>query len=150
MKYLPVAARDVAIQKGRAASLRGSFKVSPFRVLRFTAALAVCFFVSTIGFAQTETEEIEPNDLCLNAQPVDLSGLPFYVNGDLISAVSQEMPGDIDFLRFEAAEGTPLRARLLAVASDSIPEWDPYLGLFDEDCNLVAANDDYLNLNSRI
>jgi hypothetical protein len=150
LKCLPVAARDVAIQKVRAASLRGSFKVNPFRVLRFTAVLAGCFFVSTIGFAQTQTEEIEPNDLCPNAQPIELPGLPLYINGELVSAVSQEMPGDIDFLRFEAAEGTWLRARLLATASDSIPEWDPFLGLFDADCNLVTANDDYLNLNSRI
>ncbi len=150
MKCLPVAARDAAIQRKRAGNLHGSFKVNPFRVLGLTAALTAGFLVSTIGYTQVQTAEIEPNDLCLNAQPVELSVWPLWIDGALIPTVSQELPGDIDFFRFEWTEGTRLRARLIALASDPYPEWDPYLGLFDGDCNLIAANDDYLNLNSRI
>lgn len=119
-----------------------------YRVLRFTAALAVGFSLSTVGFAQTS--EFEPNDPCLDAQYVEYSGLPWDVFGELVSDFSQEPPGDVDFYRFEAAEGTLLRARLMAGETPFGGVWDPYLGLFDGDCNLITANDDYFTLNSRI
>ena len=71
------------------------------------------------------------------------------VTGELTPTAS-EPPGDVDFFVIQASEGMRLRAGLRGDDTQPAPLVDPYLGLFDINCNLLAANDDYLGLNSRL
>jgi hypothetical protein len=85
--------------------------------------------------------EEEPNHPCQTAQNFGAVALPFTVNGSLDS--TPESP-DVDFFKFTGRPGAPVRVDLESLALD------PFLGLFDSACNLIALNDDSFGLNSRL
>jgi hypothetical protein len=60
-----------------------------------------------------------------------------------------EVP-DVDFFSFEATPGAPAMAELKGAPTGAGTLADPFLGLFDSACNLVAFNDDFGSLNSRL
>ena len=95
--------------------------------------------------------EAEPNNPCESAQLVGMpTEWPAVVTGEL-TLTGAEPPGDVDFFLFQATEGMLLRAGLRSDTDQPVPLGDPFLGLFDRDCNLLAWNDDsLLSLNSRL
>ena len=88
-------------------------------------------------------EESEPNDSCLTAQSFDQIDLPFILEGNLDV-------NDVDFYRFTATPGMFIQVDLEGQATEKGTLSDPLLGFFDSDCNLIAYNDDYFSLNSRL
>ncbi len=97
--------------------------------------------------------EEEPNNTCQTAQAVGaLPGLPSIVSGSLDTDYVSDPPVyDVDFYQFDGIPGSRLRSELRGMSSGVGTLGDPYLGLFDSDCNLLAANDDsVLGLDSRI
>ncbi len=100
-----------------------------------------------------QVAEQEPNDACLAAQNVGATGgLPVIVSGSLETDYTADPPVfDIDFYQFDASPGMRMRAELRGATIGVGTLGDPYLGLFDSDCNLLAANDDsVLGLDSQI
>ncbi len=87
--------------------------------------------------------EQEPNDPCTSAQILGEVVLPSSVEGSLEYY-------DVDFFRFSATPDNYLVANLDGVEGDLSALSDPYLGLFDSNCNLLASNDDYNGVNSQI
>lgn len=102
--------------------------------------------VSSVVYSQ-ELSEAEPNNSCVTAQSFGSLTLPSTVFGRLDS--SPELP-DVDFFQFEGIAG---QAIVVDLEGDDTPEGalaDPFLGLFDSDCNLLDINDDANGLNSRL
>lgn len=77
----------------------------------------------------------EPNNPCEFAQEFGGVALPFTVTGEL----TESTPNDVDFFRFSAAPGESLQAALTSTGATGL---DPYLGLFDSSCGLLAIDDD--------
>lgn len=120
------------------------------RVIRIAACLAAGAFLSSPAFAE-QYVETEPNDPCQNPQIIGMPpDWPSSVVGELSPRIDPEQPGDVDFYLFEAGEGMRLRAGLRGAAAPPLTLGDPFLGLFDADCNLIDFNDDYLDLSSRL
>ncbi|MDH3275613.1 MAG: hypothetical protein OEM99_13875 [Gammaproteobacteria bacterium] len=118
-------------------------------LLHATALVATGVLFATPASAQPY-EESEPNNPCVSAQFIGMpSGWPAVITGDLILTGS-EPPSDIDFFMLQGTEGMRLRAGLRGATDQPLPLGDPFLGLFDMDCNLLAWNDDFLGLNSRL
>ena len=122
--------------------------------VKITAGIALAaWMVFDPVAASAQVTEQEPNDACLAAQTVGaIGGFPAFVSGSLDVDYSADPPVyDIDFYRFDASPGMRLRAELRGANSGVGTLGDPYLGLFDSDCNLLTANDDsVLGLDSQI
>ncbi len=112
-----------------------------FRALLVAAVAAF----PVIALAQGADEE--PNNTCQGAQDVGSPGLPFSIAGNLeaIGGVS-----DIDFFRFTGVAGQTIVADHQGASSGQGTLGDPLLGLFDSSCNLLAVNDDFAGLDSRL
>ena len=123
-----------------------------FRYLLHAATLvAISVLFSGPASAQPYAES-EPNNPCTSAQFIGTPpAWPAVITGYL-TPTSAEPPGDVDFFILEATEGMRLRAGLRGDTDQPFPLGDPFLGLFDADCNLIAWNDDFpgLGLNSRL
>jgi len=118
-----------------------------FRTIKLLGVLVLAAGQSSQTLAQTT--EVEPNDTCPAAQDIgsiDVTG-PFTVSGSLDTPPDEP---DVDFFRFEATPGAVVVADLEGEPSGAGTLADPYLGLFDSDCNLLASNDDFSGLNSRL
>jgi hypothetical protein len=88
--------------------------------------------------------EVEPNNPCAVAQNFGDTGLPYDVSGNLDL-------NDVDFFRFNANAGEEIVADLEGSATGQGTLGDPFLGLFDSNCNLLAIDDDNgTSLNSRL
>ena len=93
--------------------------------------------------------DTEPNDSCLAAQ--DIGALA--VDSSLSITGSLDTPPeepDVDFFKLRATPGALLVADLEGQSTGQGSLSDPFLGLFDSDCSLVALNDDTGTLNSRL
>ena len=95
----------------------------------------------------TFTTETEPNNSCPAAQSVGPIGVPFTVFGSL---VEPPVVPDVDFFRFTSVPGTALVVDLEGSATNKGTLVDPYLGLFNSDCDLMDINDDFMSLDSHI
>ena len=108
--------------------------------------------VVMIGFSSqafAQAVEVEPNDPCTEAQdigPIDVTGT-FSVQGSLDTP--PEDP-DVDFFRFSATPGAQVVADHEGQTTGAGTLSDPFLGLFDSGCNLLASNDDTIGLNARL
>ena len=113
------------------------FRLLPGFILGLAGAL------SSVAWAQ----ETEPNHPCENAQDIVVTGLPVSVRGALTPA-----PGvaDVDFYRFDLMPDESVQADLEGAPTGQGTLGDPFLGLFDSACGLVAVNDDSGTLNSRL
>jgi hypothetical protein len=105
--------------------------------------LVLTGFLSSIAGAQ----EIEPNHPCESAQVFGLTELPFSLFGALTPT---DASADVDFFRFALTPGESVQADLEGASTGQGTLGDPFLGLFDSACNLVAVNDDSGSLNSRL
>lgn len=106
-----------------------------------------------LGPAQAVGQEQEPNNTCLAAQVVGaLPVLPTIVSGSLDTDPTPDPPFyDVDFYQFNASPAVRLRAELRGAGSSVGTLGDPFLGVFDSSCNLLAVNDDsVLGLESRL
>ena len=92
-------------------------------------------------------QEIEPNQPCQNAQDFGMTGLPVSVFGALSPTPEAT---DVDFFRFALTPGEAVQVDLEGAPTGQGTLGDPFLGLFDSACNLVAVNDDSGSLNSRL
>jgi len=97
--------------------------------------------------SMTLGQETEPNNSCLDAQDVGTPDLPFAITGSLDSL---EGAPDIDFFRITGVAGDLIRAEHQGASSGNGTLTDPFLGLFDADCNFVDLNDDAVGLDSRL
>lgn len=95
-----------------------------------------------LAFAQGS--EVEPNNTCPTAQNFGAITLPFTVEARL-----ETLP-EIDFFQFTGTPGAGVRVDLAGADTGQGTLSDPLLGLFDSNCNLLAANDDGVGLNSRL
>jgi hypothetical protein len=122
-----------------------------FRYLLHASALvAASVLFSGPTSAQLLVAESEPNNPCESAQLIGMPAeWPAVITGDL-TPTGAEPPGDVDFFVLQATEGMRLRANLRSDTEQPIPLADPFLGLFDANCNLLDWNDDFVNLNSRL
>lgn len=111
------------------------------------AVLCLAGCLSSQAFAQAT--DIEPNNSCPAAQDIGAIDVntPFTVVGSLDTP--PEVP-DVDFFRFSATPGALLVADLSGEPTGQGTLADPFLGLFDSDCNFIALNDDTGTLNSRL
>jgi hypothetical protein len=110
--------------------------------------LIVLFILSLCALSIASAQETEPNNACQEAQVIGSIALPHSVNGSLDTP--PEVP-DVDFFRFAAPPGTEfLVADLEGQATNQGTLPDPFLGLFDSNCNLLAVNDDFQSLNARL
>lgn len=87
--------------------------------------------------ALAQSSEVEPNDTCPTAQDLDSPPLPLIVTGELPADTS-----DIDFFRFIAPPGTMVQIDHMGVSSGGGTLDDPYLGVLDSACNVLALDDD--------
>ncbi len=110
------------------------------QVAMLLSALAILIGVPHLAFAQGG--EVEFNHPCPAAQDFGAVTLPFTVEGSLDTP--PDFP-DVDFFRFTATPGAEVRADLIGLELG-----DPFLGLFDSGCQLLASNDDSGGLNSRL
>ena len=102
--------------------------------------------IPTPTTAATTGTEIEPNNSCQTAQDVGADSYPFVMDGNLDSSQAP----DIDFFRFT---GTPGQTMLIDLEGQSTGKGtlaDPFLGLFDSNCNFITLNDDSGSLNSHL
>jgi hypothetical protein len=113
------------------------FRLLPGIVLVLAGAL------SSVAPAQ----EIEPNQPCESAQDFGMTGVPVSVFGALSPTVEST---DVDFFRFALTPGATVQADLAGAPTGQGTLGDPFLGLFDSACSLVAVNDDSGSLNSRL
>jgi hypothetical protein len=113
---------------------------------RLLATLCVAGWFSSHAFAQAD---MEPNDSCPAAQDVGAfdGSSPLLVTGSLDTPPDEP---DVDFFRFSAIPGASLVADLAGADTGQGTLPDPFLGLFDSDCNPVASNDDTGTFNSRL
>jgi hypothetical protein len=99
--------------------------------------------------ALAQDSDTEPNNSCPAAQ--DLGALdgssPLLLTGSLDTPPEEP---DVDFFKLEATPGSSLVADLEGEETGQGTLPDPFLGLFDSDCNLVASNDDAGTLNARL
>lgn len=103
------------------------------------------FTLIPLGFAQGA--DIEPNNPCPAAQDFGFVDLPFSVSGSLDPI--GDVP-DIDFFRFTGTPGDIVQADHQGASAGAGTLWDPLLGLFDSDCNLIDVNDDSGTSDSRL
>jgi len=108
----------------------------------FKPALVITLMVAPMFSAAQELEQ-EPNDPCLSAQSMGEVTLPTYVDGSLYVL-------DVDFFRFSAEPATYLATKLEGLAGDLPALSNPYLGLFDSDCNLLLADGDADGVNAAL
>jgi len=117
------------------------------RTFLFLCALTGALLVGDLQ-AQTQIDEQEPNHPCADAQVLGEATLPFFVPGSLDS--TYENP-DVDFYRIIGQPGQLVTVTLEGQATGMGTLGDPYLGLFDELCQLQAiSDDDGSTLNSRL
>ena len=119
-------------------------------LLRATALAAASLLFCGPSFAQLVIAEAEPNNPCDSAQFIGVPAEWPAVIAGYLTPTGAEPPGDVDFFVLQATEGMRLRANLRSDIEQPMPLGDPFLGLFDADCNLLAWNDDFVNLNSRL
>lgn len=110
-------------------------------------AILVAIAVGLPSTAFAQGAESEPNNSCLTAQDVGGPELPFSIFGSLDSAGGTP---DIDFFRFSGSPGDTVVASHQGASSGAGTVGDPLLGLFDSACNLLAVNDDFAGLDSRL
>ncbi len=123
-----------------------AMKHSDHRCERFTIVLG--FILSFAAPVWAQGIDIEPNNACTNAQDLGEITFPsFVLNGSLDTP--PEIP-DVDFFRFTAQPGAPIRVDHEGQATNSGTLPDPFLGLFDSACRLLDVNDDTQSLNSRL
>lgn len=91
--------------------------------------------------------EIEPNNTCQTAQDLGAIALPLNFQGGLLNPPDQP---EVDFFRILAPASTLLQIQLRGSWSGGGTLPDPYLGVFDSSCNLIAVNDDWNGLDSRL
>ena len=117
-----------------------------------TGVMMLAMLCLASGFssqALAQTTETEPNNTCPTAQDIGAINVntPFIISGSLDTP--PDVP-DVDFFRFEATPGTLLVADHEGAPSGKGTLPDPFLGLFDSQCNLLQVNDDTGSLNSRL
>lgn len=111
------------------------------RSLRRAGRFIPIFFVSVLPFGVSlgQTPEYEPNDSCPGAQSLGLQTLPLEISGELSNPIS--IP-DIDFISFIGPPNTWVQIDLQGVASGVGTLGDPFLGVLDGSCNVLASDDD--------
>jgi hypothetical protein len=102
--------------------------------------LGLCIFSSLLGFVPLGFgQEIEPNNTCPTAQDVGAVAFPLTRDGSLDSTPETL---DVDFFRFTGTPGSAVKVDLEGQDTGQGTLGDPFLGLFDSNCNLLALDDD--------
>ncbi len=110
---------------------------------RFIFVLTL-FLLSSFSLALAQGVDAEPNNACTEAQDMGPITLPFIVDGSLDTP--PEIP-DVDFFEFIGQPGTLVRVDYEGQDRNKGTLPDPFLGLFDSNCNLLEVNDDTGTLN---
>jgi hypothetical protein len=128
---------------------REDFRMQRFVQISTRLLAALCLAGNLSSQALAQAADTEPNNSCPAAQDIGAidGNTPFTVSGSLDTP--PDVP-DVDFFRFSGVPGALLVADLEGEQTGQGTLPDPFLGLFDSDCNLVASNDDAGTLNSRL
>jgi len=118
-----------------------------FNLQGFLRTLLSTAFLIAPAVAFAQGVDVEPNNPCVMAQDVGIPELPFTIPGSLDP--NDGVP-DVDFFRFADAPGRLVQADLLGATTGAGTLGDPFLGLFDDACNLIAFSDDANGLDSRL
>lgn len=114
-----------------------------------TLLIVVVLLSFPTAAAYAQGSDVEPNDSCGSAQDLGVIILPLSFDGALDGFPYPS--GDIDFIQLAVSPNMTVRIDLEGSSSGMGTLSDPFLGLFDSQCNLVAWNDDGgLGLNSRL
>lgn len=142
---------DGALSPARAAARTDAFMEKLRHLTTSSLALATLLLGGIIAApspALAQLTEVEPNDQCTIAQDLGAATLPFSLLGSLDS--TPDVP-DIDFFRFTGAPGDRVRVDLQGASSGKGTLGDPFLGVFDSGCNLIAVVDDGgIGVDSRV
>ncbi|NHN35742.1 hypothetical protein G8764_00360 [Pseudomaricurvus alcaniphilus] len=117
----------------------------------FSSLLRILLMLVTMVYGATAAalaiDEAEPNNPCFAAQQIGAFDFPTTVTGSLDSIPEQP---DVDFFQFQGVAGQAVVVDLEGVATGAGSLSDPFLGLFNSECALLAINDDGgSGLNSR-
>jgi hypothetical protein len=96
---------------------------------------------------QAQTTEVEPNQTCAAPQNLGAVSSTFSFQGSLDTPPTTP---DIDFYSFSATPGSMVTIELHGVSTDGGTLADPYLGVYNESCQLLAYNDDYYGTSSHL
>jgi hypothetical protein len=105
------------------------------RILLIVGSVISYGFISTVA---AEGIDIEPNNACKAAQDMGEITLPFVIDGRLENTLETN---DIDFFKFTGQPGSLVKVDYKSIVGVNT-DFDPYLGLFNVQCNLLDFNDD--------
>jgi hypothetical protein len=123
-----------------------------FCIIRSAQGFSVASSLDDLHMAQNSVTaastgtELEPNNSCQTAQDVGAVSLPYVLDGNLDSSAGP----DIDFYRLSGTAGALLAIDHEGQSTGKGTLSDPYLGVFDSNCNLIAVNDDSGSTNSHV
>ncbi len=106
--------------------------MSHVRLFRFVSASLIALGL-TLAPARAQSLEVEPNSSCASAQSLGLS-YPLTVQGSLAAA-------DVDYYRITGTPGDLVTIDQLGGASSNGTLQDPFLGVFNSGCALLAYAD---------
>lgn len=109
--------------------------------------VALGLLAGTNSVALAQAFDTEPNNTCFDSQDVGAVSPPLVVEGSLDTPPDSP---DVDFYRFTAAPDLALVADLEGQSTGRGTIVDPYMGLFDSNCNVININDDFNSLNSHL
>ncbi|MEE9425691.1 MAG: carboxypeptidase-like regulatory domain-containing protein [Methylococcales bacterium] len=106
--------------------------------------LTLSFVFISLSTAFGQEMDVESNNTCPAAQEIGTVTLPFTLDGILD-------PADVDFFRLALTPDSRVRIDLEGETTGNGTLADPFVGVFDSACNLIALDDDGSgSLNSRL
>lgn len=118
-----------------------------FKFIGSFPTLLLSVFVTLPATVLAQGVDVEPNNPCVMAEDVGAPDLPITIMASLDSI---DGALDVDFFTFAGEPGQLVQADLRGATSGVGTLNDPYLGLFDASCNLIAVNDDTFALDSQL
>ena len=118
-----------------------------FSEIRTKIILVFGLMLFSLPMAFAQGIDTEPNNACMAAQDLGTLSLPFIIDGSLDTPPEEP---DVDFFKLTGEPGTRVRVDYEGADTGAGTLSDPFLGLFDSNCELLESNDDADSLNSRL
>lgn len=121
-----------------------------YRWIKLSVLMTFLLILAGVSFKTTyaQATDVEPNNSCATSQDLGTVTLPLVVDGELDASAPA---GDVDFYEFRGTAGEMLEITLAGEATGDGTLSDPFLGLFNVDCQNLGTSDDWGDSsNSRI
>lgn len=122
-------------------------KIKRFSEIWTSIILVFGLMLFSLPMAFSQGIDTEPNNECTTAQDLGTLYLPFVIDGSLDTPPEEP---DVDFFKLTGEPGTRVRVDYEGADTGAGTLSDPFLGLFDSNCELLESNDDAESLNSRL